>query len=363
MKKYSLLYILPLLLLNACADVPANTTAETMPSAFCLNDELKKTTTLYPVKLLPVTEQITLSGKIEYNENDLVAFRSLLEGIVEKVNFELGDYVRRGQVLITVKSNQVLELYQQMNVNANQVDLLQKQVQTKKELLADGMISAPEVIELEHTLINAKNELDRIRKTLQLFKAGGDGNYQIIAPKDGYIIQKSVSPGQTITDDSEVLFSISNLNQVWAMVNIYANNLKFVKTGDRVRVRTIAYPDVLYNGVIDKVYNVFDDNEHVLKARVVLENKNLNLLPGLAADIIIDKGSSSGTAYAIPSDAKIFYNNKNYVVVYRNDCDLEVRKVTIVAQNEEHIYVKEVFAENEQVIVKNGLILFEQLNH
>ncbi|WP_311316201.1 MULTISPECIES: efflux RND transporter periplasmic adaptor subunit [Weeksella] len=124
------------------------------------------------------------------------------------------------------------------------------------------------------------------------------------------MIQKSISSGQSITSDSDALFSISNLKKVWVMVNIYVSNLKYVKTGDLVKVKTIAYPDQIYTGKIDKIYNVFDDNEHVLKARVVLENQNLNLMPGLRVDIIINKNTSDRNAYAIPNDALIFSTTK-----------------------------------------------------
>ena len=66
-----------------------------------------------------------------------------------------------------------------------------------------------------------------------------------------------MSVGQSITSDNEdALFSISNLKQVWVMVNIYASNLQYVKKGDFVKVRTVAYPDRIYSGKIDKIYNV-----------------------------------------------------------------------------------------------------------
>lgn len=146
------------------------------------------------------------------------------------------------------------------------------------------------------------------------------------------------------------------------MVNIYASNLKFIKKGDAVKVRTMAYPDRIYTGKIDKIYNVFDDNEHVLKARVVLENQDLNLMPGLSADIIIDKTNVLGNAFAIPNKAKVFENNKEYVVVYKGDCSLETRKITPVASNEEYTFVSEKFAEDEKIIGTNTLIIFEQVN-
>lgn len=361
--KYISFLMVPLMLpvLVACHNEDVQSSEKTESTAYCLNEQLKKSTAITSVHEEPVVEQITLSGKIEYNENDLVAFRSLLEGVVSKVNFELGDYVKRGQVLATIQSVQVQDLYQQRRFQQNQIALLEKQLATKRELLQDGMTSITEVNATEHELEASKIELERISQAFQLYKVNDGGSFQIVSPKDGYIIQKAISTGQSIHTDSESLFSVSNLKQVWVMVNIYAGNLRYVKEGDTVKVRTIAYPDELYSGKIDKIYNVFDDNEHVLKARVVLENQNLSLMPGLAADIIIDKKTSDGVALAVPNKAKVFYNNKEYIVVYKNDCDMEVRRITPIAQNEEYTYIKETLGTDEKVISTNALLIFEHL--
>ena len=330
---------------------------------FCLNEQLKKSTEIVAVLEQPIHEQLTLSGKIEYNENDLVGFKSLLQGVVDKVNFELGDYVRQGQVLAVVKSNEVLDLVQQKRYHQNQMDLIRKQIKSKKELLNDGMASQPEVTEAEHELQSAQIEIDKINATLKMYRAIGNGLFQILAPKNGYIVQKNISTGQSIdADASEPLFSISNLKQVWVMVNINASNLKYVKQGDQVQVKTVAFPDRVYTGKIDKIYNVFDDNEHVIKARVVLENHDLNLMPGLSADIIIDKENVIGTAFAIPNQAKVFENNKEYVVVYKDDCAMEVRKITPIGANAKHTFVEEKFKKNEKIITSNALLLVEELN-
>src|SRR5690606_1365604 len=108
------------------------------------------------------------------NENDLVTFRSLLLGIVEKVDFELGDQVKTGQVLAVIKSTEIQSLFQQQKSQENQINLLSKLLHTKKDLLNDGMISEPEMLQVEHELESAKLELRRINQSLQLYHAVGE---------------------------------------------------------------------------------------------------------------------------------------------------------------------------------------------
>lgn len=353
-----------LCLLGSCAPTEENQVADSdHKNTFCLSEQLKKTTSISTVSEQPIQEQLVLSGKVEYNENDLVAIRSLLQGVVNQVSFELGDYVREGQTLALVQSAEVQEMAQQRRYYQNQVELLAKQIQSKEQLLKDGLASQPEVLALQHELQAVRIEIDKINATLKMYRAVGGGQFQILAPKNGYIVQKNISSGQSISNDAdESLFSISNLKQVWVMVNIYASNLKYIKQGDQVHVKTVAFPDRIYEGKIDKIYHVFDDNEHVIKARVVLQNEDLQLMPGLSADIIINKENVIGTAFAIPNSAKVFENNKEYIVVYQDDCTMEVRKITPIATNAAFTYVEEKFAENEKIISSNTLLLVEELN-
>lgn len=348
---------------TSCKTKKVETEEAQSEKKFCMNEQLQKSTKIVPITEQPVHEQLTLSGKVEYNENNLVAYKSLLQGTVDKVNFQLGDFVKNGQVLAIVKSNEVLDLSQQRRNFENQIALIQKQIKIKKELLNDGLASQPEVTELEYELKSARIDLENVNATLRMYRAVGNGQFQILAPKDGYIVQKNISAGQTINADSEEnLFSISNLKQVWVMVNIYANNLKYVHVNDLVKVRTMAYPDRIYTGKIDRIDNVFDNDEHVLKARVVLENQDLNLIPGLSADIIIDKETILRNAFAVPNNAKVFDNNKEYVVVYKDKCNMEVKRIHSVGQNEEYTFVDEKFAPNDKVITSNALLIYEELN-
>lgn len=334
------------------------------PTKFHLNKKVKEKITITQVEEGPIIEQLALTGTISYNQNDLLTFKSLLSGVVQNVNFELGDKVRKGEILATIRSNDVIDFISQRKIFSNQVNFLKNQLKIKKGMLKDGLASYPEVNEIETNLLTAETEVRKIDETLSLYRMGRDeGTYNVVAPRDGYIVEKNISIGQTIDVNDPPIFSISNLNQVWVMVNIYASNLRFIKEGSTVKVRTIAYPDVLYDGVIDKIYNVFDAEEHVLKARVKLNNTDMTLYPGMSADIFIDKNTGLGKAIAIPHKAVIFNNDKSYVVIYKNDHDIVKSEIKPVAENENFVYTTIGVSPGDKVITQNALLVFEELNN
>lgn len=354
---------LGLILLVRCSNTNALSEIYAAEEDACLTEEMIASMGLVPAELSPIREQIALSGKIEYDQNNLLVLKNILDGIVQSVHFELGDQVKKGQTLAIIQSSQLLELTHLKKIKSQAIQLVEKQIETKRELLKSGLATALEVKELEAQQAEFKAELSRLQNLLTYYQSTGTkGQFKLIAPKSGYIVQKNISPGQILTTNEESVISISNLDEVWVFVNIYANNLRFVKENDKVQVKTIAFPDEIHEGRIDKIFNVFDENEHVLKARVVLKNSQLNLHPGLIADILIDKGESKDSAIQIPNHAVIFHNNKQYVLIHTSDCSIEKRRIHPVASNSTHVYVRGEILEGEKIVQRNALLLFEQLN-
>ena len=351
-----------LLLLEACQNTHSSIgDASTAKTAYCLNPTLKATTDLHDLVLEPVKEYATLPGKVQYDANDLVVYKTLLEGVVDQVYFEVGDAVKKGQVVASVRSQTIAQWQTDLAQTKGKYSFLLEQKRAQEALLKDGLTTNVHYQEAVQAVEAAQQQIALLESQLALFRSANQGTFHIVAPKSGYIVQKGITAGHTITPDSEPLFSISNLKQVWVMVNIYANQLSFVQAGNDVKVRTVAYPDQVFEGRIDKVYNVFDEDEHVLKARVVLNNPDLSLLPGLAADIYLTKTVSNRQAFLVPKQAVVFHTNQHYVVVYDSDCVLRNVAVNVVSQTDSGLYIDGEIKPGQKVLASNALLVFEQL--
>ena len=78
-------------------------------SDFVLSDTMIKNCEFSEVKLLPSKENLSLFGKIQADNNKLAHVEPIVGGNVLKINVELGDYVKQGQVLAVVQSGEVAE--------------------------------------------------------------------------------------------------------------------------------------------------------------------------------------------------------------------------------------------------------------
>lgn len=330
---------------------------------FCLDKKTKNIIEISSVTKENVTEGIHLTGSIEANPDKVINFVSLVNGIISNTYFSLGDVVTKGQVLAEMQSTELSSLQAELSSLKAQIEVAKVDLNAKEQMFKDGISSNRDLIEAQNNLRILESEKQKTESNLSLYSASSTKNvFQIKAPASGIITEKNINSGLTVTDEGESLFSISNLNDVWAMANIYATDIAHVKNGMEVEIKTLSYPDEIFKGKIDVISQVLDQEAKVLKARIVLDNKDFKLKPGMIADIIALK-KTDRQEVAVPTSSIVFFNNKNYVLVYKDDCNIEAREVEILTKKNTTTYLKKGLLESEKIITKNQLLIFESLNN
>lgn len=337
---------------------------QTEQAPYCISADLKKGLNFEKIEKKQIEHTLRLNGTIEYNQDKTVPFHSLVEGIVTGTHFSLGDYVKKGQVLAEIKSSELNEFKDDLKENQAELKIAQRELESVELMFKDGISSQKELIEAQENVAVLKSKVASSKNNLAMFNNGNQsGVFQIVAPQSGYIVTKNITTGMTITDSEDPLFTVADLSTVWVMANVYAASMRYVQPNLAVKVSTLSYPDELFEGKITKVSQVFDAEERVLKARIAMDNENMKLRPGMSADVILKTDEDLGTALAIPNKAIIFDNNQYYVVVYKDDCNQEVRKIEVVSKNDLYTYVSTGVQEGEVVITTNELLVYEQLKN
>ena len=360
---YPLYLIIVTALLTACNN--SNTAQEPQDTPLILTPEFKETLALEKVITAPVSRTITLTGIVDFNKDKTVPYVSLIDGIINKTFFSLGDYVQKGQLLAEINSVDLNELRNDLKEVQTELNVAKRELTSTKEMYADGIASQKELLEAESAVEVLQTKVISFQNNLKMYNVDNDkGTFQIKAPITGYIVTKDITDGSSVTAGDEALFTIADLNDVWVIANVYATNMRYIKTGLNVMVNTLAYPEEYFPGQIKQVSQTFDNEERVLKAKIVMKNDEMKLRPGMSADIIITLIDQQNVALAIPNNAIIFDNNQNYVVIYHPDNTIEVRKITPIAKNVFQNFVTEGLKEGDMVVTENELLLYEQLtNH
>ena len=330
---------------------------------FCLDEKTKHIIGTTTAEKQPVTTGIHLTGSIEANPDHVVHFMSLVDGIISNTYFSLGDAVHKGQVLAEMQSTELSALRSELTALEAQIEVAKVALSAKESMFNDGISSNQELLESQNNLRILESEKERIENNLRLYKASSAKNvFQLTAPASGIITAKNINSGTAVTNGGDPLFSIADLNNVWAMANIYATDIAHISKGMEVEIKTLSYPDEVFNGKIDVISQVLDDDAKVLNARIVLDNKDLKLKPGMIADITALRKTDQ-QMITIPTSCLVFFNGKNYALVYKNDCDIEPREVTLFAERNGLTYIESGLEENEKIIDKNQLLIFSALNN
>ena len=283
---------------------------------YTLPDSLAKTLNFDFVKKCPMVNAITLTGKIAFNNDNVVKIFPMVSGNITGVNVALGDYVHAGQDLGVIRSSEMAG-YSRDLINAEtNLQVTKRALDAQQDLFKSGLASQTDVITAQANYDQATSELSRSKEVLSINGAGGtQGQTEIKAPISGFVVEKFVTNNQVIrTDNGTNLYTISDLNNVWILANVYESNVNSVHMGDSASITTLSYPGKIFRGKVDKIANVLDPANKVMNVRVVLPNPGFLLKPEMFASVTISNKTDQ-ESLCVPSGALVFDNSQYYVLV------------------------------------------------
>lgn len=363
MRKSIPVIFLALYLITGSCGEPQAEEQRSKPTSYCLNEDFKQKVGFYQVTSQPIVEKLHLTGSVETNPDRVLNFISLVSGIITNTYFSIGDEVKKGQVLAELNSTELTSMQSEQRALTSQLRVATKKLESTKSMYEGGISSEKDLLEAQSELDVLQTELERVTQNLSLFSPSEErGVFQIKSPVTGIITEKNIAGGTQISSEGEPLFRISNLQEIWVMANVYASNVALIQRGMKAEISAMSYPDMQLEGEISVISQVLDSESKVLKARIVLDNQNLQLKPGMLVDVYVAT-ESTGNAVAVPLDHLIFDSNQYFALVYRNDCSIETRRIDFLSKNSGVAYVAAGLIEGEQIISTNNLLIYEQLKN
>ena len=331
-------------------------------TSFALSDAMLKTTTTAVAENQPVKNELSFYGKITADNNKMIDVYPLVGGNVIKVNVELGDYVRKGQVLATIRSTDVADFEKQSIDAKGDLLVAKNKLKVAQELFDGKLNSESDVFEAKSEVNKAQSQLSKIQETYKIYNIKAGSIYEVTAPISGFIIQKSINQDMLLRNDrSENIFDIAEISEVWALANINEIDINKVKLGIDADVTTLSYPDKVFKGKVDKIFNVIDPETKAMQARIKLKNPDFMLKPDMNANIKLSYNEGK-SMIAVPSKAIVFDKSKNFVMVFKDRHNIETRQVEVYSVVGDVTYISNGLKENEKVITNNELFIYRALN-
>lgn len=312
-----------------------------------------------------LTEQLTAVGEVSFSEENVVRIYPIVSGTVEKVFVSLGDYVQKGQPMATMLSMDMSQIQRDYNIAKSNFTVEEKNLARAQELFSAGMMSEKEFANARKEYNNALSELNERTQILKLYGGSSsdlDAIYNVMAPRSGYVVERNITEGTQIRNDNNTnIFTISDLKTVWVWANIHESDLAKVAEGDDVQVKTIAFPDMLFQGKVKKIGTMLDPDSRVIKIRTELNNSNGLLKPEMFASIIVTS-KSKVNVLAVPQSSVILENNRYYVMRQTSAGDFEKVIVILGRSFADYYEVSEGLKEGDRIVTKGSLFVITAFN-
>jgi cobalt-zinc-cadmium efflux system membrane fusion protein len=332
---------------------------------YVIPDSLFNMLEIDTVQKCPLIDAITLTGKVAFNDENVIKIFPLVSGNISGINTMLGDYVEAGKTLAVIRSSEMAGYSNDLVTAQTNLEVAKRNLDIEQDMFQRGIASQKDLLAAQTSYTQATSELNRVRNVINLNGGNTEGNYIVKAPISGFIVEKTVNNSMTIrADNSAELFTISDLKNVWVLANVYESNISKVHPGDNVEVTTLSYPGRIFEGKIDKIMNVLDPTNKVMRVRVVLPNPDYALKPEMFASVTVINKEENKQSICIPTSALIFDNSQYFVLVYKNKADVQITPVQVLNSVGSKTYISNGLTPGDKIIgSKQAFLIYNALNH
>ena len=278
---------------------------------------------------LPAT--LNANGSVTPDVNRTIHVTSQGSGRVLELKVRLGDYVKKGQELLSIRSADLAGAFSDYQKAAADERLARKALERAQLLYSHGALAEKDLQQAEDTEEKAKVDVQNTEQHVRIL--GGDPAHpssviELRAPLSGTIVEQNISGFEGIKslDNTPNLFTIADLTQVWVLCDVYENDLGEVHLGDTAEIRLNAYPDKTYRGKVADISRVLDPATRSAKVRIVLANGDASLRPGMFA-VSTFRSRKSQSRIVVPSTAIIRLQDKDWA--FRKDGAQQFRRVEV----------------------------------
>jgi cobalt-zinc-cadmium efflux system membrane fusion protein len=299
-KQFILPTLLAVLLLGACQkkqEAPAIVVAED-PSIVSVSPDLFKRLTVAVIGEGDVAETIRVPARIEVDEQRVARIGAAVTGRLTQIHVELGQRVRRGDVLATLHSAELSTSQLSYLKAVSQEGMQLRAVSRAKLLFESDVISAAELQKRESELLQAQAERQTSHDQLKVLgMTEGDivklvgtrtvhSLFSVIATLDGAVIERKVTQGQVV-QPADALFTIADLSHVWLVAEIPEQQAGLVRVGGITEADIPALEGRGLTGKLIFVSDTVKPDTRTVTVRMDVDNAERLIKPGMLASMLI----------------------------------------------------------------------------
>lgn len=284
------------------------------------------------VQRITVPDYLDLPAHIEADPTHVVHVYPPAGGRITEMKVRPWDHVTKGQSLALIESADLSRAVADYHKALADDSVKQQEFARAKDLYDHNAIAQKDYQQAQADALSSQAELTAARDQIRVFGMDPDhatSQLSVVAPRSGVILDVGASPGEysKSLDAQEPLCTIADIATVWAVGDIYENDLSAAKPGQRADVTLTAYPGQHWFGRVSVISDAVDPVTRTLHVRVTLPNPGQRIKPQMFASIRLTR--SVAQAILVPASAVIREGNQSYVFVAKGNGRFERRSVTL----------------------------------
>lgn len=236
--------------------------------------------------------EVVLPGEIRLNEDRTAHVVPRVAGVAEQVAVELGQPVKRGQLLAVLSSPALSDQRSELQAAQQRLALAQQTHAREKRLWEQGIAAEQDYQQARTALQEARIAAGNARQKLSAIGAAPSGSalnrFELRAPLDGVVVAKHLSQGEAVQAETAV-FTVADLRTVWADFSVTAKDLEAVTPNAPATVRATATGTAV-EGKVSYVGALLGEQTRTAPARVTLDNPRLAWRPGMFVNVLVESG-------------------------------------------------------------------------
>lgn len=316
------------------------------------------------VAALSASRQIPLfyaPGKVVVPADREVLISSSQPGLVSQLPANIGDKIRKGQLLAELNSPELVGLQQAFLIASSELNLSGLERRRDQKLLQEGVIAERRWQETQMLHGSKSAKADEARQLLLLAGMSAaeiknlgqtrklDNRLNIRSPIDGVVLERLTSLGARL-DVQAPLYRIADLSELWLEINIPQERLSNIRVGDSVRLE-----DSEISARISLLGQSVNRENQTVLARAVIDGNTEDLRVGQNVNVQIMQNSAQ-SGFIVPNTA-IAQNEGHAYVFVRNPDGFAVTEVTVTGKQEADSLISGPLSGSEQIAIKGAVAL------
>ena len=295
-----------------------------------------------------LNKEINAVGIVQYDQSRQAKVTAWIAGRIDRLNVStVGASVSKDKPVAEVYSPDLVATQQEYLLAVKSRDQLKNSSIPSISQNGEGLVqSAKQRLMLFGVKESQINELEKAGKP--------NIRLPIYTPLSGIVIDKMVQQGQYV-NIGDVLFNIADLSKVWVEIDVFENEVPYVRVGQQVEIRSSADQNVASKGRISFVYPFHDPKTHTVKARVEMPNPGHMLKPDMFVNAIIRIPLAKGII--LPVTAVIDTGKRQVVWVEASPGMFEPRDVQVGERVEDKLQILSGIKPGDKVAVSGGYLI------